>query len=183
METEIKAIDELCKKEIQDIKDKYNALIKEESLVIKDKFKKQKADIRKKYKKITPKRPTISKKLKCQVWDKYIGKDKGMGKCQCCLSTDIDSKHFEVGHVIAIANEGTTDIDNLLPICSCCNKSMGTTNLKEFQKQLISKESSKKDVDEFQRCSCYHNINVTKKICTVVPCQCMRCYLIIENLK
>ena len=32
---------------------------------------------------------------------------------------------FEVGHNVPECRGGTLDIDNLRPICSCCNRSMG----------------------------------------------------------
>ena len=35
-------------------------------------------------------------KLKNMIWDKYIGKEKGVGLCYCC-SEEIDSKNFEAG--------------------------------------------------------------------------------------
>jgi hypothetical protein len=35
----------------------------------------------------------------------YIGREKGVGNCFCCNS-EIDSKHFECGHVIPISKGG-----------------------------------------------------------------------------
>ena len=84
-------------------------------------------------------RKSIPKTLKNDVWDKYIGKQKGMGSCYCC-SKKIDSKNFECGHIIAVAKGGKTILQNLRPICGCCNKSMGTENLKVFKKRYYSKE-------------------------------------------
>ena len=34
--------------------------------------------------------------------------------------------------IIAVANCGETKLENLKPICSCCNKSMGSSNLEDF---------------------------------------------------
>lgn len=79
----------------------------------------------------------IPKVLKNMVWDKYIGKSKGIGACYCC-SCDIDSKNFECGHVIAFKNKGPTNLTNLRPICSVCNKSMGTENLIKFKKKYFN---------------------------------------------
>ena len=78
-------------------------------------------------------RKSIPKPLRVQVWNKYIGEEKGIGNCYCC-EIKIDSKFFEAGHVIAVAKGGKTIISNLRPICSCCNKSMSTQNLEEFKK-------------------------------------------------
>ena len=57
------------------------------------------------------KRKTIPKTLKNNIWDKYIGKDKGIGKCDVC-ENDIDSKNFDCGHIISVKDNGETNIDN-----------------------------------------------------------------------
>ena len=125
---EIEKLNEQCKIEIKKIKDKYNKL---------------KKDVRQKYKKPSKsKRVSIPKVLKNLVWDTNIGKSRGIGKCYCC-NRDIDSKNFEAGHIISVKNGGKTNLENLKPICSCCNKSMGTTNLEEFKKKYMC--NSKKD--------------------------------------
>jgi hypothetical protein len=77
----------------------------------------------------------ISKTLKNKVWDLYIGRETGISKCFCCDHTEINSKHFECGHMIAESNNGKTDITNLRPICSLCNKSMGKKNMFNFMTQ------------------------------------------------
>ena len=41
----------------------------------------------------------IPKKLN-EVWDKYIGKELGISKCQCCRKTDIYQNQFHAGHII-----------------------------------------------------------------------------------
>lgn len=43
---------------------------------------------------------------------------------------------FSGRHVIAEANGGATVLENLKPICTRCNSSMGTTNMMEFAKQF-----------------------------------------------
>ena len=57
-----------------------------------------------------------------------------IGNCFCCQD-EIDSKHFECGHVIAKSKGGDTSIDNLRPVCSLCNKSMGTKNMMVYMEQ------------------------------------------------
>jgi hypothetical protein len=70
------------------------------------------------------------------VWDKYIGLDKGKSKCKCCNEKEISQMDFECGHIIAEANGGQIIINNLLPICGPCNRSMKTDNLFVFKKKL-----------------------------------------------
>jgi len=77
-------------------------------------------------------RKNIPKTLKNKVWDKYIGPEKGQGKCYCCKGF-LDSKNFECGHVTPVKKGGQNILSNLRPICSCCNKSMGTKNLEVFK--------------------------------------------------
>ena len=77
-------------------------------------------------------RKNIPKTLKNKVWDKYIGAEKGQGKCYCCKGF-LDSKNFECGHVTPVKKGGQNILSNLRPVCSCCNKSMGTKNLEVFK--------------------------------------------------
>ena len=76
-------------------------------------------------------RKSIPKTLKNKVWDTYIGKKNGVGKCYCC-KTEIDSKNFDCGHIVAVKNGGKKTVENMRPICSPCNKSMGTENMISF---------------------------------------------------
>jgi len=76
----------------------------------------------------------LPKTIKSIVWDKQIGREKGIGKCYVCIK-EIDSKHFELGHIIAKSKGGEDTINNLRPICSLCNKSIGNKNMDEFKKQ------------------------------------------------
>ena len=83
---------------------------------------------------VKPKKKTIPKTVKNAVWIKYIGKEIGTAKCLCFKKNDIFQLDFECGHIIAEANNGTIEVDNLKPICSMCNKSMATMNMEEFIK-------------------------------------------------
>ena len=78
------------------------------------------------------KKSVIPKKIKQLVWNKYIGEDKGKSKCLCCKHTEISQMDFHCGHIISEFNGGKITIDNLKPICSLCNSSMGKTNMNEF---------------------------------------------------
>ena len=80
-------------------------------------------------------RKTIPKKIKNQIWDKYIGKELGISKCLCCKETEISKSEFHAGHIISESNGGRINIDNLRPICQGCNLSMGTKNMDEYIKE------------------------------------------------
>ena len=78
------------------------------------------------------KKQTIPKILRKQVWFKYIGSLEGA--CYVCNRV-INAFEFECGHIISEHAAGPLNADNLRPICSLCNKSMGTRNLHTFKAQ------------------------------------------------
>src|SRR5579862_983961 len=78
------------------------------------------------------KRKTIPKKIKILVWETYISRDKRIGKCFCCRKSEITSDDFHSSHVISDNNGGKIEIDNLRPLCSQCNLSMGKDNMYDF---------------------------------------------------
>ncbi len=78
------------------------------------------------------KRKSIPKIIKDQVWDHYVGKEKGNILCFCCKKKEIRQSSFHAGHVIAVAKGGSTTVDNLRPICRSCNQSMGTMDMNSF---------------------------------------------------
>jgi 5-methylcytosine-specific restriction endonuclease McrA len=67
----------------------------------------------------------IPKALREQVWLHWMGK-KFEGKCRVkwCSNT-ISVFDWEAGHNIPESKGGKTSLENLRPICSRCNKSMG----------------------------------------------------------
>lgn len=75
--------------------------------------------------------------LKQAVWNKYVPEDIGRIKCLCCNSNYITPFTFHCGHIIAESKGGKTNIDNLRPICSNCNSSMGTKNMNEFKNDFF----------------------------------------------
>lgn len=125
-------LDELKKKETEEVKK------------VRTKYTELRKKIKEKYKPKKTKRKTIPKKVRIMVWNKYIGKEKGIGDCYCC-GEEIHSMDFHVGHIVAVANGGSDKIDNLRPICSCCNKSMGTENMDEFKKRYMKVKVVKVD--------------------------------------
>ncbi|ATZ80106.1 D5 family helicase-primase-endonuclease [Bodo saltans virus] len=83
------------------------------------------------------KKENIPKTLRIAVWNKYIGEYIGKTKCLCCYCSYITQLKFECGHIIPESKGGLTNINNLLPICNDCNKSMGTKNLHEFKEKYL----------------------------------------------
>jgi hypothetical protein len=68
------------------------------------------------------------------VWHKYIG---GLyySECFCCNFEPITKANYECGHVVSEKNGGKVHLDNLRPICSACNKSIGIRNMEHFMEQ------------------------------------------------
>lgn len=81
----------------------------------------------------------IPPQLRRQVWETYMIKPTLVeGPCFVCRN-NIHILNFECGHVESYQEGGPTVLDNLRPICSSCNRSMGTTNLFEYQKRYFGK--------------------------------------------
>ena len=104
--------------------------------------KKKKNKKNKKNKNKKNKKKKISKTLKLQVWDKHVGLKKGLTKCHICEIQIIYQMTFEEGHMIAESKGGATDINNLIPICSTCNKSQGTKEFTKFKKENCIKKNN-----------------------------------------
>jgi 5-methylcytosine-specific restriction endonuclease McrA len=85
-----------------------------------------------KNKKKTKRKKPIPKSVKRLVWNKWIGEEFGIGTCLCCKVTNITQMSFHCGHIISEFNGGEINLDNLKPICSSCNLSMGKRNMEEF---------------------------------------------------
>ena len=83
------------------------------------------------------KKKAIPKHVKTIVWDTYIGADKAIAACCCCLFTEISIRNFHCGHVVSEANGGDLTIQNLRPICAPCNLSMGRRNMNEFTNEFF----------------------------------------------
>ena len=116
MDNELETLNNEMKKEINDIKQKFKLLKKE----VKDKYKQP------------SKRKSIPKVVKDTVWNTNFTEDKGSGKCFVC-NKKITSRSFDCGHIVSVAHGGNDELDNLKPICSSCNKSMGTQNMIDFK--------------------------------------------------
>lgn len=84
------------------------------------------------------KRKPIPKAIRNKVWDNHMGKNNGSGLCHCCEENEIDSKHFECGHVVSVKNGGADNLSNLRPICEECNKYMGSDNMNDYKNYIKS---------------------------------------------
>ena len=81
------------------------------------------------------KKDQIPKKVKEEVWNKYIGDDIPKHLCLCCKLNRIKMVDFQVGHVLSEKDGGTLAISNLRPICASCNHSMGSENMLDYAKK------------------------------------------------
>jgi len=81
------------------------------------------------------KRKTIPAPLKRDCWNKWIGPNVAQSHCLCCNNHKISMNDFEAGHIISDADGGELSVNNLKPICSMCNKSMGKKNMNDFIKE------------------------------------------------
>lgn len=75
--------------------------------------------------------------LKQNVWLRYNG-EKFNSKCAVTWCKNIITPFtFEAGHDVPSSKGGSTTLDNLLPICSSCNKSMGNMyTIQEFSQKF-----------------------------------------------
>jgi len=90
-----------------------------------------------------PKRKTIPKVVRNEVWNKHFVELNG--KCHCCKKV-ISVFDFEAGHIVSVAEGGSDDVSNFHPLCSTCNKSMGAQNMDDFISSYFS--SKKEDQSE-----------------------------------
>ena len=162
----IESINTQMKLHIRSIKEKYKTIIKntktekkieqleikmnDEIAHVREKYKVMRKDVRKNSTKntnsksqktsntSTSHRKSLPKALRNKVWDHYIGREKGIDKC-CCCDNEIDGRHFECGHIIAVAKGGEDVLTNLRPICSLCNRSMGVMDMREFCARYMNK--------------------------------------------
>jgi 5-methylcytosine-specific restriction endonuclease McrA len=82
---------------------------------------------------VITKRKAIPKAVKSTLWNIHFTENNAKGECKVC-NKEIKMTDFDAGHIIAVANGGSNNLDNLMPVCSLCNKSMGVQNLNEFKK-------------------------------------------------
>lgn len=80
-------------------------------------------------------------------------------KCRAGCGENVNVFDFECGHVVAKSKGGEDKVDNLRPICSTCNKSMGVMNMEEYkellQRRCVSCCLFKSPVGHFMRGNCF----------------------------
>ena len=81
----------------------------------------------------------IPKALREQVWLKHCGEVYSI-KCPVIWCKNKITVHdFQCGHNIPESKGGSTRIDNLIPLCSRCNLSMGNTyTIDEWNKEFVA---------------------------------------------
>lgn len=77
-------------------------------------------------------RKSLPSTVRNSVWNVYVGPNKKIDNCFCCQYEIISFANFECGHIKSRSKNGSDVIQNLRPICSLCNKSMGTLNMELF---------------------------------------------------
>jgi hypothetical protein len=78
-------------------------------------------------------RKSIPKSVRMELWRNHFGEN-WEGRCFVCRA-DINKENFDAAHKIAEANGGEATLDNLVPTCRTCNRSMGTMDLMEFKRR------------------------------------------------
>ena len=111
------------------------------------------------------KKDNIPKIKKQEIWEQYIGIDIGRTKCLCCNLNDITQFNFHNGHILAKSKGGDMSKENLRPICSQCNLSMGNESMIDFMNRLkydtskikIKKEEIKDENKIIVKCNMRNN--------------------------
>lgn len=86
-------------------------------------------------------RQHIPQSMRESCWKEYkkMTGQQNIDEIKCPISycsNLIDSFNFECGHIISDKNNGPLNLENLRPICSNCNKSMGSTNWVDYENKF-----------------------------------------------
>ena len=76
----------------------------------------------------------VPQSIRKQSWHQNIGESVGLAKCICCNINDISQLKFEAGHIQPKSKGGSNTVDNLIPICGECNRSMSDTHMEDYIK-------------------------------------------------
>lgn len=120
---------------------------------------------------ITLARTSIPKAIREQTWIRYNGAN-FEAKCNVAWCQNIITPFtFEVGHNIPVSRGGDTNIDNLRPICTGCNRSMGNRyTIDEFSK--LSTAITCKDKIEANEVQ--DKVQCKKKFKNILCCMCRK---------
>lgn len=66
------------------------------------------------------------------IWIHHNGPQLKEIKCPCCQIRIISRESFSAGHIQAESRGGSSQIDNIIPICDDCNGRMGPTHMYWF---------------------------------------------------
>jgi hypothetical protein len=91
----------------------------------------------------------ISKEMREQIWETYIG-DHAISACPVCHKRYIRMTDFSAGHIVAEACGGETNVRNLMPICGTCNSRMATKNLFEYCRKEFDRDPVVSNVIEHE---------------------------------
>ncbi len=80
-------------------------------------------------------RQPIPLALRYAVWNAAHGEKAGEGWCRCC-NKSVTQQTFECGHIVPVAHDGGTTVDNLCVLCRTCNRSMGSEHLDAFKARM-----------------------------------------------
>jgi hypothetical protein len=86
-------------------------------------------------------RRNIPQALRKAIWEVFKTPE-NVVICHHC-SAKLDSFNFECGHIQSVAEGGPTTFDNLVPVCSTCNKSVGKRNIHAFNAQYFPDREQK----------------------------------------
>lgn len=98
--------------------------------------------------------------LRINVWNTYIGPKIGQIKCPMCQQNEIQQLIFHCSHIIPKCHGGSDEIENLRPICSSCNQSIGTQNLILFAQKYFPKAPIHATFDDPNK----NNTNISRQI-------------------
>ena len=87
----------------------------------------------------------VTPATQAKVWRKRFG-FRLTGVCVCCHQQTISRDDFVCGHRRAYASGGSNDVSNLEPICSRCNRKMGTHDLESWCKKFREERKTVKPV-------------------------------------
>ena len=90
------------------------------------------------------KRVALPTRLRKRIWMEIMG-DRVNGNCYVC-GDPLDSFSFEAGHVVAHALGGDNSAENIRPVCSSCNKNMGTQNMEEYKLKYFAQRADAREI-------------------------------------
>jgi hypothetical protein len=77
-----------------------------------------------------PRPARVPARLKQQVWDTLFPGER-YGRCQVCRRV-LDLLDHEAGHIVPASRGGAANLQNLVPVCHRCNKSMGAQHMEAY---------------------------------------------------